>query len=54
MHFGLDAHLARLEAQIAIGRPMQRFRTLELEQAAPIWGESRFRIQASQPLRFTL
>jgi cytochrome P450 len=54
IHFCLGAHLARLEAQIAIGSLVRRFRTLELEQAAPIWGESLFRVQGSLPVRFAV
>jgi len=54
IHFCLGAHLARLEAQIAIGTLVRRFRTLELEQPEPIWGESLFRIQARLPVRFTV
>jgi cytochrome P450 len=52
IHFCLGAHLARLEAQIAIGTLVQRFRTLELIEDKPIWGESLFRIQARLPVRF--
>ena len=54
LHFCLGAHLARLEAQIAIGTLVRRFRTLELEQSRPIWGESLFRIQGSLPVRFAV
>ena len=51
IHFCLGAHLARLEAQIAIGKLVQRFPKLELASAAPAWGPSLFRVLASLPVR---
>jgi len=50
IHFCLGAHLARMEAQIAVGALVQRFRTLELSSPTPIWGESLFRIQQRLPV----
>jgi cytochrome P450 len=52
MHFCLGAHLARLEAQIAIGTLLSRFPELVLETEALTWGDSLFRIQAQLPVRF--
>lgn len=51
LHFCLGAHLARLEAQIAIRALVQRFPKLELVSEQPQWGESLFRIQAKLPVR---
>jgi cytochrome P450 len=45
IHFCLGAHLARMEAQIAIGELVRRFDKLELVSETPQWGESLFRIQ---------
>ncbi|HKU38052.1 MAG TPA: cytochrome P450 [Polyangiales bacterium] len=50
-HFCLGAHLARLEAQIAIGSLFRRFPQLALETDEIRWGDSLFRVQASLPLR---
>jgi len=52
MHFCLGAHLARLEAQIAIGTLISRFPELALETEAITWGDSLFRIQAHLRVRF--
>jgi cytochrome P450 len=52
MHFCLGAHLARLEAQIAIGTLLQRFPELALETEALKWGDSLFRIQATLKVKF--
>jgi cytochrome P450 len=51
-HFCLGAHLARMEAQIAIGTLFRRFPGLQLESDELHWGHSMFRIQASLPARF--
>jgi cytochrome P450 len=51
-HFCLGAHLARMEAQIAIGSLFRRMPELALETHELEWGESMFRIQARLPLRF--
>ncbi len=51
VHFCLGAHLARLEAQAAIGGLVQRFGRLEL-QAEPLeLGASLFRVLARLPIR---
>jgi cytochrome P450 len=52
IHFCLGAHLARLEAQIAIGTLVSRFPELALETEALTWGDSLFRIQAHLRVRF--
>lgn len=46
IHFCLGAHLARMEAQIAIGTLVRRMPKLELVTDKLEWGESLFRIQA--------
>lgn len=51
IHFCLGAHLARMEAQIAIGTLVTRFPKLALETDKQIWGDSLFRIQASLRVR---
>ena len=51
LHFCLGAHLARLEAQIAIRALVQRFPKLELVSEKPQWGESLFRIQSKLAVR---
>lgn len=51
VHFCLGAHLARLEAQIAIGTLLRRFPRIQLESQELRWGNSLFRIQASLPVR---
>jgi len=52
IHFCLGAHLARMEAQIAIGSLFRRFPKLQLETEQLQWGDSIFRIQAHLPLLF--
>lgn len=52
IHFCLGAHLARLEAQIAIGTLLSRFPELSLETEAITWGDSLFRVQAHLRVRF--
>ena len=52
IHFCLGAHLARMEAQIAMGSLFRRLPRLALETDALEWGESMFRIQARLPVRF--
>jgi cytochrome P450 len=52
IHFCLGAHLARMEAQIAIGTLFRRLPKLELVSDKLQWGESLFRIQARLPVRF--
>ena len=51
-HFCLGAYLARLEAQIAIGSLVGRFRDLELASQLVEWGPSLFRVPGRLPLRF--
>jgi hypothetical protein len=45
-HFCLGSHLARLEAQCAIGSLVARFRSLALVDAQVEWGPSLFRVPA--------
>jgi cytochrome P450 len=52
IHFCLGAHLARMEAQIAIGTLFRRFPRLQLESDRLHWGRSLFRIQSSLHVRF--
>jgi cytochrome P450 len=51
-HFCLGAHLARLEAQLAIGTLVRRVPNLELAEAKLTWSDSLFRVPASLPVRF--
>ena len=51
IHFCLGAHLARLEAQIAIAALVRRFPRMELVSDKPIWGQSLFRVQERLPVR---
>jgi cytochrome P450 len=51
-HFCLGAHLARLEAQIAIGSLVERFDRLALVSDQVEWGLSLFRVPGRLPLRF--
>lgn len=50
-HVCLGAHLARLEAQVAIGTLVQRFPRLELASQELQWGRSLFRVLAHLPVR---
>ena len=52
VHFCLGAHLARLEAQEAIGGLVQRFHALELQTDQLEWGRSLFRVLGRLPIRF--
>jgi cytochrome P450 len=52
IHFCLGAHLARMEAQIAIGTLVRRLPKLELVSDELEWGESLFRIQARLRVHF--
>ena len=51
-HFCLGAHLARMEAQVAIGSLLQRFDGLELVSPTVEWGRSLFRVPGRLPIRF--
>ena len=51
-HFCLGAHLARLEAQVAIGTLVRRLDRLELATDALEWGRSLFRVLGRLPIRF--
>ena len=51
-HFCLGAHLARLEAQIAIGTLVHRLPRLELESETVEWGRSLFRVPERLPVTF--
>lgn len=50
-HFCLGAHLARMEAQAAIGAFVQRFPRIELMESKVEWGPSLFRVPGRLPLR---
>ena len=52
VHFCLGAHLARLEAQEAIGGLVQRFRGLEIQTDQLEWGRSLFRVLGRLPIGF--
>ena len=52
IHYCLGAHLARMEAQVAIGSLVARFADLALESEELEWGRSLFRVLGSLPLRF--
>jgi len=49
-HLCLGAHLARMEAQEAIGALVARTRSLELAEGEVAWGASLFRVPARLPL----
>jgi cytochrome P450 len=49
-HVCLGAHLARMEAQVAIGTLVQRFPKLELASDEIEWGRSLFRVLAHLPV----
>jgi cytochrome P450 len=51
-HYCLGAHLARTEAQIAIGELVRRFDDLALESRAVEWGPSLFRVPGRLPITF--
>jgi len=51
-HFCLGAHLARLEAQVAIGSLVARFDELTLLHEKTEWGLSLFRVPGRIPVRF--
>jgi cytochrome P450 len=50
VHFCLGAHLARMEAQAAIGGLVRRFRSVELKNTQLEWGTSLFRVLARLPV----
>jgi len=52
IHYCLGAHLARMEAQAAIGTLVARCDGLELECDELEWGRSLFRVLGSLPVRF--
>ncbi|MDH3687107.1 MAG: cytochrome P450 [Myxococcales bacterium] len=49
-HLCLGAHLARLEAQLAIGGLIERFPELALESESVEWGPSLFRVPGRLPI----
>jgi cytochrome P450 len=51
VHFCLGAHLARMEAQLAIGGLVRRFPHLELQRDELVWGSSLFRVLGALPIR---
>ena len=51
-HLCLGMHLARMEAQIAIGGLVARLPGLALETEAIEWGASLFRVPARLPVSF--
>ena len=51
VHFCLGAHLARMEAQAAIGGLVQRFRGFERMSDELEWGKSLFRVLARLPVK---
>jgi len=52
-HFCLGAHLARMEAQVAIGTLVRRLDRLELATDELDWGRSLFRVLGSLPIHFS-
>jgi hypothetical protein len=52
-HMCLGSHLARMEAQIAIGTLVRRTRELALASETLVWGASLFRVLGSLPVRLT-
>jgi hypothetical protein len=52
IHYCLGAHLARAEAQAAIGALVSRVRDLELASDELVWGRSLFRVLDRLPVRF--
>jgi cytochrome P450 len=53
-HMCLGAHLARMEAQAAIGTLVRRLRSLRLASDRVEWGRSLFRVPARLPIRFRI
>ena len=51
-HYCLGAHLARVEAQVAIGELVRRFDGLALESDTVEWGPSLFRVPGRLPVTF--
>jgi cytochrome P450 len=51
-HYCLGAHLARVEAQVAIGELVRRFDDLRLESETVEWGPSLFRVPGRLPITF--
>lgn len=51
VHYCLGAHLARMEAQAAIGGLVQRFTRIELQTDELEWGRSLFRVLGRLPVR---
>jgi hypothetical protein len=51
VHYCLGTHLARMEAQLAIGGLVQRFPRLELQRDELVWGSSLFRVLGELPIR---
>jgi cytochrome P450 len=52
VHFCLGAHLARMEAQVAIGTLTRRLHRFELASDTLEWGRSLFRVLDKLPIRF--
>jgi cytochrome P450 len=52
-HFCLGAHLAQLEARMAIGSLVRRFDALALETDTVEWGPSLFRVPGRLPVSFS-
>jgi cytochrome P450 len=51
-HYCLGAHLARVEAQVAIGELVRRFDGLALESDTVEWEPSLFRVPGRLPVTF--
>lgn len=51
-HLCLGAHLARLEAQVAIGTLVRRLDGLELDEGGIAWSDSVFRVPSRLPVAF--
>jgi cytochrome P450 len=51
-HYCLGAHLARVEAQVAIGELVRRLDDLALESETVEWGPSLFRVPGRLPITF--
>jgi len=52
VHYCLGAHLARMEAQVAIATLVRRLSGFELESGELDWGRSLFRVLGALPVRF--